>query len=53
MDGSELPAEVQSKHDLLKIEGPGKHELPETIEDVAARLKGDPHSNFYFEDLKI
>jgi len=53
MDGSELPAEVQSKHDLLKIEGPGKHELPETIEDVAARLKGDPHSNFYFEVLKI
>ena len=53
MDGSELPAEVQSKHHLLKIEGKsGKHELPETLEDVAARhVKLGPQLKV-LEDLK-
>ena len=38
MDGSELPADFQSRHDILKVEGKQKQqdhsELPETIEDV-------------------
>lgn len=42
MDGSELPADVQSRHDILKVEGKQSQqdhsELPETIEDVEPQL---------------
>eukprot|EP00434_Breviolum_minutum_P021284 symbB.v1.2.018778.t2/scaffold1511.1/size114522/5 len=44
MDGSELPADVQSRHDILKVEAKQSQqdhsELPETIEDVEARWLG-------------
>mmetsp|Transcript_95857 Transcript_95857/g.117488 ORF Transcript_95857/g.117488 Transcript_95857/m.117488 type:complete len:194 (+) Transcript_95857:89-670(+) len=41
MDGSELPAEVHSKHDLLiQAKQTNDKRLPETIEDVEARWLG-------------